>query len=236
MSVISREIQMRGGLILRHAPGRDRDRELILFIARHGIVDIGHVEVAMGVGTQSCYRRVAACIERGLLERFGVVRCQPSLLRATRDGLRYVGLGLKVAQTSPGQVEHWLRCTSLAQQLDERYGEERIFTERELAFAERLEGAPIASAKVGELPNGRPQLHRPDVVILASDQVIAVELELTTKGPRRLEELIRSWRRARWVSGVHYYCEPGQTLRAVERAVTKVRAEEHVSVFEAPPR
>lgn len=235
MSETSQGIQLRSGLLLR--PADSRDRELVRFIGRHGIVDIGHVKSALGVSTTASYRRVATCIERGLLERFGVVRCEPSLLRATRDGLRYAGLGLKaVAFVSPGQVEHWLRCTSLALVLGERYGHDRILTERELALAERLEERPIASAKVGEHFNGRPQLHRPDLVILGSERPVAVELELTPKAPRRLQELIRAWRRTSWVAEVHYYCEPGQTHRAVQRAVHKVRAEQHVSVFEAPAR
>jgi hypothetical protein len=34
-----------------------------------------------------------ACIERGLLERLDLLTDEPSLLRATRDGLRYAGLG-----------------------------------------------------------------------------------------------------------------------------------------------
>src|SRR6476659_3060584 len=133
MPETSHRIQLRSGLLLRHADSRDR--ELVRFVGRHGIVDIGHVKAALGVSATASYRRVATCIERGLLERFGVLRCEPSLLSATRDGLRYAGLGLKVvAFVSPGQVEHWLRCTSLAQQLGERDGHERILSERELAL------------------------------------------------------------------------------------------------------
>lgn len=68
---------------------------------------------------------------------------------------------------------------------------------------------------------------------------IAVEVELTPKAPRRLYELIRAWRHAvgrRTVAEVHYLCEPGQTRRAVERAVAKVRAEQFIAIGEAPER
>lgn len=241
---------------------------------------------SMGVGRTAAYRRVGACVEAGLLERLDLVRGEPSLLRATKDGLRYAGLGLPLAVVSPGALEHYLRCASTALWLGEHHGHDRILTERELVLAERIEGKPIASAKVGELPGG-PRLHRPDLVILpsasslrasASDwgadwpsssrtqggrrhertdvreqvgptednemrsakqflQPIAVEVELTPKSPRRLEELIRAWRGAHlWVSDVRYYCRPGQTRRAVERAIDNARAEQFVHVFEALPR
>jgi hypothetical protein len=266
--------------------GRNRDRELVCFIGRHGAVAIEHVMASMGVGRTAAYRRVSVCVEAGLLERLDLVRGEPSLLRATRDGLRYAGLGLPLALVSPGAVEHHLRCATTALWLGERHGHDQILTERELVLAERIEGKPIASAKVGELPGGAPRLHRPDLVIFPPAQTdpdriftslpenslwdrqgpsrsrtqgevfggakgepedaemrrgpagpIAVEVELTPKSPRRLEELIRAWRGAHlWVSDVRYYCRPGQTRRAVERAIDNVRAGQFVHVFEVLPR
>jgi hypothetical protein len=143
-----------------------RDRELVSYVGRHGIVAIGHVMAALGVGQASAYRRVSACIDRGLLERLDLLRREPSLIRATRAGLRYAGLGMPPAVVSPGAVDHWLRCASTAQLLADEFGPDRIVTERELALAERHQGRPIASAKIGELPDGRPRLHRPDLVIV----------------------------------------------------------------------
>jgi hypothetical protein len=93
----------------------------------------------MGVGRTAAYRRVGACVERGLLGRLGLLRGKPSLLRATRAGLRYAGLGLGVAVISPGSVEHWLRCASTSLLLAEEFGADRILTERELRLLERTE-------------------------------------------------------------------------------------------------
>jgi hypothetical protein len=145
---------------------RGRDHELLSFVGRQGIVAMPHVMAALGVGQTAAYDRVAVLIEAGLLERIDLVRGEPSLLRATRAGLRYAGLGLAPAVVSPGAIDHWLRCATAAQILAARFGAHRILTERELAFAERHERRPLASAKLGELPNGRPRLHRPDLVVL----------------------------------------------------------------------
>ena len=216
--------------------GLMRDRELVRFVGRHGAVAIEHVMAAMGVGRTAAYRRVAACVERGLLERLDLLRAEPSLLRATREGLRYAGLGMSVAVVSPGSVGHWLRCASTALLLGEEFGPERILTERELRLHERIEGRPIASAKVGELPGGAPRLHRPDLAVLTDERPIAVEVELTPKAPHRLEQLIRAWRRASWIAEVRYLCAPGATRRAVERAVEKTRAEGRVRIEEVVSR
>jgi len=191
---------------------------------------------ALGVGRTAAYRRVAACIEGGLLERLDLLRAEPSLLRASRAGLRYAGLGLAPAVVSPGSVDHWLRCATTALKLGEEFGAECVLSERALWLAERIEEQPIVSAQVGELPSGGPRLHRPDLAILTEERPIAVEVELTPKAPRRLEGLIRSWRRAGWVEEVRYYCEPGPTRRAVERAVQKTHAEERIRILEVVSR
>src|SRR5690242_621317 len=113
---------------------RCRDLELLRYVGRHGLVRIEQVMVAMGAGRSVTYQRVASCVEAGLLERLELLRTEPGLLRATRDGLRYAGLGLPLAKVSPGAVDHTLRCASVAQRLGEEFGHERILTEREIVL------------------------------------------------------------------------------------------------------
>lgn len=124
----------------------------------------------------------------------------------------------------------------MALALERQFGPAHVFSERELRAAEQVEGRPIAGAKLGELASGAPRLHRPDLAVLGGEGTIAVEVELTPKAPRRLEELIRAWRRARWVGEVRYLCAPGQIRRAVERAVQKLRAESRIGIEEPGPR
>ncbi len=58
---------------------------------------------------------------------------------------------------------------------------------------------------------------------------VAVEVELSVKGARRLETITRAWARCRLVSEVRYYAPPG-VARAVSRAVSSVHAEGAISV------
>jgi hypothetical protein len=189
----------------------------------------------MGVGRTAAYRRVAACAEAGLLERLDLLRSEPSVLRATREGLRYGGLGLPFALVSPSAVVHSLRCASAAQFLGEHFGHERILTEREIAFAEKIEERPIASAELTDHPDGYPRMHRADLAAFTDSGTIAVEVELTPKTPRRLRGIIRAWRRASCVEEVHYVCAPGLTHRTVQRAVKATGAKGKVKVFKGMP-
>jgi hypothetical protein len=218
---------------------RDRDLELVRYVGRHGLVRIGHVMVAMGAGRTVTYDRVAACVEAGLLERVELIRSESGLLKATRDGLRYAGLGLPMPKITPGSVDHWLRCATTAHLLGERFGHDKVLTEREIRFTEQLEERSIASAEVGTLPNGAPKMHRADLAVLAEAGTIVFEVELTPKAPRRLQKLMRSWRWAvgrRTVAEVHYHCAPGQTRFAVDRAIAKVHAEDFIAVSVVVPR
>jgi hypothetical protein len=213
---------------------RNRDQELVRYVGRHGLVALEHVMAAMGAGRTAAYRRVAACIEAGLLERLAILREEPSLLRATRAGLRYAGLGLAIAKVSPGEVQHALCCASVARRAERHYGAERVLSERELTFAEKLEGQKIASAEVGSPGSQRFAKHRPDLAVLREEGTIAIEVELTPKAPRRLESILRGWLCAHWVAEVHYFCASGPTYRAVERAIEKTGAANKILLAEVP--
>lgn len=213
---------------------RNRDQDLVRYVGRHGIVSIEHVMASTGVGRTAAYRRVGACIEAGLLERLAILRQEPSLLRATRAGLRYAGLGLPVAKVSAGEVEHALRCASIARRVERHYGVEHVLSERELVFAEKLEDRRIANAEIGRPGSQRLAKHRPDLAVLRDEGTLAIEVELTPKAPRRLEAILRGWSCAHWVSEIHYFCAPGQTYRGLQRAIEKTGAADKVLLAEVP--
>lgn len=222
------------------ALGRERDRELVRLVGRHGVMTVEQAMRATGVGRTATYRRAAALIEAGLLERLDLLRSEPSLLHATRDGLRYAKLAMPVAAISPGTVDHWLRCVTAALDLGERYGHNRVLTERDIVSREVLEERSIAKAEIhGGRAYGGRRFHRADLAVLSEEGVIAVEVELTPKAPRRLEELLRAWRQFVGrgdVSEVRYLCEPGQTRRLIERIVQKVKADLAIQIEDAPER
>lgn len=218
--------------------GRDRDRELVRLVGRHGVMTVEQAMRATGVGRTATYRRAAALIEAGLLERLDLLRSEPSLLHATREGLRYAKLAMPVAAISAGAIDHSLRCVTAALDLGERYGHDRIRTERDIVSREVLEDQALGKIRVGRNREyGTPRFHRPDLIVESEEGLIAVEVELTPKAPSRLAGLLEAWRRAvgsREFLEVRYLCEPGQTRRLVERVTKKVRCEEFIQIGEAP--
>jgi hypothetical protein len=209
-----------------------RDRELVRWIARLGAVGIGHLQKRFGICRSVSYDVVGRLVEAGLIERVATLPGDPTLLSATPQGIAYAGLGLPAARVGPGQVDHWVACADVATWAERRWGRDVVMSERELRFAELDAPKPIASAIVGELPDGRPMLHRPDLLVRGDGHTIAIEVELTPKAPRRLERIVRSWRRARYVESVLYMVAAGPTQRAVERAVAATHAQERVHVVD----
>jgi hypothetical protein len=209
-----------------------RGRELVGWVARMGAVGIGHVQERFGICRSVSYEVVARLVEPGLIERVATLPGDPTLLCATAEGISYAGLGLPPARVTPGAVDHWLACADTALWAERRWGAESLMSERELRFAELYAPKPIASAIVEELPDGRPMLHRPDLVVRDDGRTIAIEVELTPKAPRRLLTIVRSWRRARHVDQILYLVPPGPTQRAVERAIESTHAQERVIVRE----
>lgn len=206
-----------------------RDRAIVHWLGRHGAATLAQVRERFALSRTVAYRRLAACVEAGLVERVQLLHGQPALLRATARGLRYAGLSLPVARLSPELVDHWVACAWAAIRVPRR-PDEALLSERELRFQERAEGRSIASATVGELPDGSPRLHRPDLVLVGARGVVAIEVELTPKTPRRLERIVRAWCRARPVESTRYYAPAGTVTRGLERAVERVRGEDRIEI------
>lgn len=210
-----------------------RDLEIVTWVARMGAVTIEQVRTRFVLGRTVAYRRVAACAEAGLLERVDLLRGQPALIRASRRGLRFSGTGLGTAQAPPELVGHWIACADVALLLEAEFGRDGIRSEREIRAIERELGRRVASASLGDTGEGE-RFHRADLAVLRGDSVIAVEVELTPKAPRRLEQIVRAWRRERSIESIRYYVPEGATSRAVERAIARTHAEERVRMIPCP--
>ena len=210
-----------------------REREIVTWVGRLGAVSVEQIGRRFGVGRSVAYEQVRRLVGAGLLERTQTLSGDPTLISATRDGITYAGLGLRAAAIRIGEVEHWLACADVAIELEDLHGPERVLTERELRQREAITGRPFASAKLGQTVHGYWRRHWPDLAVIEDDGITVYEVELTPKSRRRLEAILRAWRRARHVKRCVYMCPPSTpTQRVVHAAVRKVRAEDEVRVVE----
>ena len=208
------------------------DQEIVRWLGRIGAASADHVMERFAMSRSWAYERLSSLVRDGLLEQKTLLHRQPGLYLATAEGLRWTQQEhLSVYRVSPGSFRHANEIASVSVPLAGLLPEWRQLSERELRIAEGDELRLIASVKVGELPGGRPALHRPDLALVHRDkQVLAIEVELSVKAAPRLQAIARAYARARYITHVYYLTEPAPA-RALSRAITSVRAQDKITVL-----
>jgi hypothetical protein len=144
----------------------DRDRSVVAWVGVIGAVGAQDVMARFGVGRTVGYRRLRALVDHGLLSRARLVYGQPALYVPTREGLAWAGLPhVEPARVGVATTRHWATCARLAVILEREHGGVAVWGEPRLRAAELDADHPIASAQLGTLPDGRPRLRRPDLVL-----------------------------------------------------------------------
>ena len=164
----------------------DRDTQIVRWVGVLGAAGAEDIMGRFGMGRTVAYRRLRILVQAGLLDRVRLLHAQPALFVATREGLAFAGLPhVQPAAVGPASVRHWTLCARLAVVLEADERGYRVWGEPQLRAAEHAAGHPIASATLGTLPDGRPRLRRPDLVLIprSGDGLpVAIEVELTVKG------------------------------------------------------
>lgn len=210
----------------------EKDAEIVGWIGCLGAAGAGHVMGRFYMGRSWAYSRLSKLVMDGLLEQRMLLYRQPGLYLATADGLRWQGLGrLGVYKVSPGGFQHAWEVANAAVSLHRVLPDWEVLSEREIRIQESDQGELIASTKLGELPGGRPALHRPDLALVSPDgNLVAIEVELSVKAPRRLAAICRAWARARHISATYYIATPA-AASAVQRAIAETRSEDRIVVL-----
>jgi hypothetical protein len=210
--------------------------DLLQWVASLGAITAEALSARNGISLASARGRLSAACRQGLLSRAQMLSGRPALFTLTAAGRRAVGLGDgAVCRVSPSNATHLIACAQAAASLERCYPGYRALGERELRGAERACGHPLASARLMGVHGGASGLHRPDLVLVLVGAdgertlPIAVEVELTTKAPRRLRAICRAWTRCPHVAGVLYLV--GERVEpAVVRAVAAAGARERVAI------
>jgi hypothetical protein len=205
----------------------ERDMTITEWIGRQGAVRAEHVMTRFSIGRTATYRRLHELAEFGLVQRQRLLYNDGGLLTATAEGLRCAGLDrLTPARLSLALVPHMIASATLAAELEPQLADETLLSDREHRAAESAAGQPIASAITGSQRDGWRGLHRPDFALVrrGSDEVIAVEVELTLKNRTRLERILRGYLRNQNVAVVRYHAAP-PIADAVQRAARAVGAD-----------
>jgi len=194
-------------------------------VARFGVIPRQVVAEWADTGRAVTAARERRLREAGLVEVLPGLGDSGRLCLCTRRGLRAIDREeLSTPRFSPATLRHSAVAARVVAQL-ERAGH-RVLSEREIEARERAEGRRVLSAQVR---GGR--YHRPDLVLLGNPPE-AVEVELTDKSARRLDEILRAWRRslaARQFGRVRYLCS-SRAMPYVSRAAGHIGSEWAVDV------
>jgi hypothetical protein len=210
----------------------EKDQEIVGWVGRVGAAGAEHVMSRFGMGRSWAYARLSRLVADGLLEQKTLLYRQPGLYVATAEGLRWCGLQrLGIYRVGPGGFEHAQQVATAAVALNAGLSAWEVLSEREIRAREADESELVASVRAGELPGGRPALHRPDLAAISpAGRVVAVEVELSVKAPQRLARICRGIARARHLDRAYYLASPA-AARAVARAVAETRAEDRITVL-----
>jgi hypothetical protein len=210
----------------------EKDAEIVGWLGRIGAASAEHVMARFAMGRSWAYSRLGRLVRDGLLEHKRLLYGKPGLYVATAEGLRWTfNERLGAYRLGPGGFQHAWELAEAAVALHNALPDHEQLSDREIRVGENDGPELIASANLGELPGGRPALHRPDLALIGPDaRVLAVEVELSIKAPRRLQAICRGYARARHVGHVYYLATP-PAQRAVSRAVGEVRAQDRITVL-----
>jgi hypothetical protein len=217
----------------------ERDDEIVRFAGLHMAVEATQLAAWLDMCVTTVRRRAARLAELGLLEKERVVHARPSAYTATAAGLERSGLQLPVARISLAHYEHSLELVWLFIALEREFGYGRVRSERQLRSQELRAAAEAQRARTRHRPthavplaSAKRGLHFPDLVVewgAPNGGLLAVELELTSKGQARRRQIVSAYRNASHVERVRYYAPP-EPLRLLERTVAAERATQVVEL------
>lgn len=200
----------------------DRDLELLEFVAAQRFVLAAHTRRWLGASDVVAYRRLSGLVDVGLLSYRRIFHAQPGCYLVTNGGLAVIDselprptIDLRTYRHDLGVVWLWLAAH------DGQFGSvEQLLTERQMRSHDQ--GAGVTAIERVGVPvegydrSGRPRIHYPDVLVVAPDGGrVALELELSVKGRRRLERILVGYSCERRVRSAVYLTDS----RAVAAAV-----------------
>lgn len=184
-----------------------RDIDMLRWINGHGFATIRQISCWMGVGYRTGQRRVQRLTEVGLLCHEWLMR-RERIYWPTKLGISLCNDDLPpLGHIAAGTYNHSLQLIDLADSLVAKTGGTFV-PERRLRHDRGLAGVGVR----GHMPDGH--LHLP------ARKPIAIELELSAKGRRRLAQIMRQYTADLSVGEVWYFAGSETLKRRLENAAS----------------
>jgi DNA-binding transcriptional ArsR family regulator len=214
----------------------EADLRLLAFAAEHRLVLAAHAQALLGISARAAARRLKVLADNGL------VRSDRQLAgrrwyQIDRAGLAAIGSSLsRPRDVDLAGYEHDIGLAWLWLAADRGVlGATRaIVSERQMRSADRRAerfSVPYGVRVPGAGPRGGERRHYPDLLLeTASGHRVAVELELSSKSPRRREEILGGYAIDARFDAVLYLVDRPEVGRAIERSAVAAGVSDLVSV------
>ena len=221
-----------------------RDLTLLGFAAQHRLILAAHAQSLFGVSASVAQRRMRALTAGGYLEAHRVFAGQPACYRITREGLAAAGSDLAAPRLDVRGYAHdvglaWLWLAGrrgVFGPLKEMLAERTLRSADARATPGRGHQADSVSGPHGVRlggfgSQGRERLHYPDLLLVTQDgRRIAVELELTSKGQTRRQQILSGYGSDARISTVLYLVDRPAVGRALEATARRLGIESLVQI------
>jgi hypothetical protein len=212
----------------------DRDRELLLFAARHRLFLAAQLQVLLGVTAPAVATRLRALRRAGYLGAQRPFDRQPHCYWITRRGLGAIESRLPTPRPELGSYRHdlGLAWLWLAAQQGAFGPVQQIVSEREMRSRDGTSGRranPFGVRLGGVGPGGRQRLHYPDLLLVGPrGRRVALELELTSKGRARRERILAGYAADGRIDSVLYLVDRPATARAIRGSASRLGISDRV--------
>jgi hypothetical protein len=220
----------------RRAQLTPRDRHLLEFLAEHRLALADHVRVLLGISPRAADARLHSLADAGFLSRERVFHRQPTFVQIARDGLAAIGselptprLDLRSYQHDVGVAWLWLAARGgTFGPLRAVIGERRLRSHDGTAEGRR---DPLGVRLGGAGPKGHDRLHYPDLLLVSAEgKRIAVELELSWKGPARTERILAGYAADPNIAAVLYLVDSRAVGRSLQHAARRLGISDLVQI------
>lgn len=204
------------------------DHELLQFMAEHRLVEVAHVVRLLGTTRSGAFARLRRLGSAGYVRREQPFGGRTTFHLINTKGLRRLKSPLRAPRFDLGCHEHdigvaWLWLAARAGTfgpVSEVISERRM---RSLDATAPPAGRPHAVRLGGVGAGGRERLHYPDLLLITPQgKRVAVELELSSKGRRRREQILSGYAADVRVDAVLYLVKSRQLGRAIQASARRM--------------
>src|SRR3990167_8132278 len=173
----------------------ERDVEILGFINDFGFCEVSHIGKRFGLKNLRSYKVMKRLICGGLVAHERVFHNRPGIYFVTREGAKHTPLP-QIYKIPKDLYKHQIAIIDVYFKLIQLYPDAVWISERVLKRDKFTEGI----GRAGHLADGK--------LILPDRKQVAIEVELTMKSRRRLEQIFRAYTLQIAVKEVWYFCAP----------------------------